>query len=102
MSKPSAFPSLVTCLFGPSRREQPENLANPLVCATASGGSASVRGAGSQPNAHNGKRPVAKATSHQPYASRAGCRRKVFAYLSSTLAPASSSARSEEHTSELH
>ena len=35
MSKPSAFPSLVTCLFGSSRREQPENRANPMVCATS-------------------------------------------------------------------
>ncbi|SOB54731.1 hypothetical protein PLUA15_530157 [Pseudomonas lundensis] len=65
MSKPSAFPSLVTCLFGPSRREQPENRANPLVCSTAQGGYSTLK-APTQSEANNGKRPVARATSHQP------------------------------------
>src|SRR5690606_32890802 len=87
MSKPSAFPSLVTCLFGFSDGSSQQIVQIQDLRHLHGGVTGGVREA-----AYNGKRPVAFATSHQPRAKRPGCRRKARAYLSSTLAPASSRA----------
>jgi len=43
-----------------------------MVCTTASGGYSALMAA-TESTAKNGKRPVARATSHQPFASRSGC-----------------------------
>ncbi|MFJ6830822.1 hypothetical protein ACIQRH_25185, partial [Pseudomonas sp. NPDC090964] len=62
-----SVPQLGHMLVWHLRREQPENLANPMVCTTASGGYSALMAA-TESTAKNGKRPVARATSHQPSA----------------------------------
>src|SRR5690554_1676584 len=85
MSKPSAFPSLVTCLSG-SPTGKPENACKTWSCALAWSG-IHCSPAGLQRKKAGGS----QATSHQSD-HRSDCRCKVAqAYLSSTVAPASSS-----------
>jgi len=64
MSKPSAFPSLVTCLFGLSDGSS-RKIVQTLGLRPPPAVAIRVMGGGPSLAAHNGKRPVAVATSHQ-------------------------------------